>query len=164
MNNSPAIANDPNVPNFSNAEPVDSEHPHPGAGHEKACGAVIVKDSAVLLVSQQNGLTGFPKGHVEPGETEFETALREVQEETGLSIILDPATRHSFGYYIPRLNVEKEVVLFLAQLDLSSAALHKQESEIAGAAWVPFAEVETKLNFPEWRKAWRNIYQLYLQK
>ena len=53
--------------------------------NEKACGAVIKNEEGkILLIFQQNGFWGFPKGHVEEGETEPETAVREVFEETGL--------------------------------------------------------------------------------
>ena len=126
--------------------------------HEKACGAVIVHDGQVLLIYQNNGFWGFPKGHTEPGETEAATALREVREETGLDITIDPATRHSFSYFIENLNIDKEVVLFLAQLnDPSQAKIAKQDSEIHEARWVRFADVEPLLTFPEWRAAWHHF-------
>ncbi|MBE5796131.1 MAG: NUDIX domain-containing protein [Clostridiales bacterium] len=41
-----------------------------------------------VLVREKNGSYGLPKGHVEPGETLAETALREVREETGVTAIL----------------------------------------------------------------------------
>lgn len=41
-----------------------------------------------VLVREKNGSYGLPKGHVEPGETLAETALREVREETGVHAIL----------------------------------------------------------------------------
>lgn len=41
-----------------------------------------------VLVREKNGSYGLPKGHVEPGETLAETALREVREETGVTAVL----------------------------------------------------------------------------
>jgi 8-oxo-dGTP pyrophosphatase MutT (NUDIX family) len=54
--------------------------------YEKSCGIVpyIVINGEILyvLITQNNGITCFPKGHVEKGETEEQTALRECFEET----------------------------------------------------------------------------------
>ena len=58
---------------------------------EKSCGALVVRRGAespeILLIKHNGGHWAFPKGHVEAGETEEETALREVQEETGLTVM-----------------------------------------------------------------------------
>jgi ADP-ribose pyrophosphatase len=55
---------------------------------ETSCGAVIFKDFGgapkFLLVRSWHGKWGFAKGHIEAGESEKETALREIREETGL--------------------------------------------------------------------------------
>ncbi|MBE5862090.1 MAG: NUDIX domain-containing protein [Lachnospiraceae bacterium] len=63
--------------------------------NEKSCGAIIftmennVRKYVILCgVGIYQGYYGFPKGHMEEGETEQETALREVKEETGLDIVL----------------------------------------------------------------------------
>lgn len=53
---------------------------------EKSAGAVIINDKKVLLLHYSSGHWDFPKGHIEKGETELETAKREVKEETGLDI------------------------------------------------------------------------------
>ena len=54
---------------------------------EFSAGGVVSRKGRLLLIKVAN-LDGekrwtFPKGHAEPGETSEETALREVQEETG---------------------------------------------------------------------------------
>lgn len=56
--------------------------------YEKSCGAIVIEDGKVLLVKHNAGHWDFPKGHVEEGETEFETAIREVKEETNIDIKL----------------------------------------------------------------------------
>ena len=53
---------------------------------EKSCGCIIINKNKVLLIKQTKGHWGFPKGHVEKDETEIETAIREVKEETGLDV------------------------------------------------------------------------------
>ena len=60
---------------------------------EKSCGALVVRKNGenfdlVLLRHRFGGHWSFPKGHVEAGESERQTALREVREETGLAIRL----------------------------------------------------------------------------
>jgi ADP-ribose pyrophosphatase YjhB (NUDIX family) len=54
--------------------------------------AVILRGSQVLLVERGRapavGLWSFPGGHVEPGETAHQAALREVREETGLDVVI----------------------------------------------------------------------------
>ena len=49
-----------------------------------AGGVVRGPGGGVLLVRYRSGVWTFPKGHVEPGETLEQTAVREVQEEGGV--------------------------------------------------------------------------------
>jgi len=56
---------------------------------EFSAGAVIFKKEGknilfLVIHSARNKIWGFPKGHLEEGETEKEAALREIEEETGL--------------------------------------------------------------------------------
>ena len=48
--------------------------------YEKSCGAVIFEGDKVLVIQQVKGHWGFPKGHVEDGETEVETAIRLLEQ------------------------------------------------------------------------------------
>lgn len=148
------------TPDFSKSYP--SSAAPADAKPETSCGAVIVHNHKILIVHQQNGLSGFPKGHIEPGETELETARREIKEETDLDIILDPATRYAFSYYIPRLNIIKTVVLFLAKLKDPSQIAKEQPSEISQLEWLPLDQIEPTLNFPEWQNAWRTFRTKHL--
>ena len=59
--------------------------------YEKSCGAIVYRkyhgNTEILLIKHINsGHWSFPKGHVENDETEPETAIREIKEETGLDI------------------------------------------------------------------------------
>ncbi len=61
------------------------EHPK-----EFSAGAIIykkVKEQTLFLLiySGRNKVWGFPKGHIEFGETEKDAALREIKEETGIT-------------------------------------------------------------------------------
>ena len=50
---------------------------------EKSCGAIIFNEGKVLVVKQTSGFYGFPKGHVEIGETEKETHARVARSAWG---------------------------------------------------------------------------------
>jgi 8-oxo-dGTP pyrophosphatase MutT (NUDIX family) len=57
---------------------------------ETSVGAFIYKTENgkilfLLIYSKRNNEWGFPKGHIEPDETELETAKREIAEETGIT-------------------------------------------------------------------------------
>ncbi len=59
---------------------------------EKSCGGIVYTkdhgDIQYVIIRSKEGIYGFPKGHMEDGESETETALREILEETGLSVNL----------------------------------------------------------------------------
>lgn len=117
--------------------------------YEKSCGALVYRkrqDEIEILVLKHRygGHWSFPKGHVEGNETEHETALREVKEETGLSIDLVCGFRHSVEYY-PRPNTKKQVVYFLgyAQDDTT----RRQEEEISEIRWIPLRSAHREVTF-----------------
>ena len=62
---------------------------------EKSCGAIVLDENKVLVVTHQAGHTDFPKGHMEGNEIEEETAIREVKEETNIDIELLPYSTRS---------------------------------------------------------------------
>ena len=82
--------------------------------YEKSCGAIVVDDEKVLLVKHNAGHWDFPKGHVEEGETEIETAIREVKEETNIDIKIEKENKY-ISEYSPKENVMKTVIYFVAE-------------------------------------------------
>lgn len=115
--------------------------------HEKSCGALVFRcdrqvsggNRLMLLVIRPYGGGGlaFPKGHVEAGETEKETAVREVFEETAVAIEIEKDFRETVSYS-PARGVKKEVVYFIAETDVKTAV--PRHGEIADAF---FTDVET---------------------
>lgn len=110
---------------------------------EKSCGALVYRfdgDKLMLLMlrHKHGGHWSFPKGHVEGAETETETALREVNEETGLHVSLQEGFRHSVEYY-PKPGVKKLVVYFLGEADPDESVV-RQEEEIGEIRWVTLEE------------------------
>lgn len=108
---------------------------------EKSCGAVVVKKMNgrlyTLMIRQNQGHWCFPKGHVEKNENEFETAEREVLEETGLKVKFIDGFRESV-VYSPRENVMKEAVYFLAEP--CGGKEKKQDEEISEMHWADMFE------------------------
>jgi len=123
---------------------------------EKACGTVVEEDGKILMIYQNNGFWGFPKGHVEGDEAEVETAIRETYEETGLMLVVNNENRFEFSYDIKDKNIHKIVVLFTAKI-LDDSKFKKQDEEIAKIEWVDKNEVEDRLTYEEWKAVWRKI-------
>lgn len=89
---------------------------------EKSCGAVLfTKESdnlKVILINLVNGgHWSFPKGHVEGNESETETALREIREETGLDKVNLINDFRMSTKYSPKEGVIKEVIYFIATIN-----------------------------------------------
>lgn len=104
---------------------------------EKSCGAVIYKyknnELYFLILKHLKGHYSFSKGHVEDNETEYETAEREIKEETNLNIEFINGFRKT-SIYSPKENNLKEVVLFLAK-DKGNSILKPQLDEISEISW-----------------------------
>lgn len=111
---------------------------------EKSCGCIIIDKDKVLLVKHNKGHWDFPKGHIEEGETEIETAIREVKEETNIDVNVQKEKRYVVEYY-PEENIHKEVVYFLATNQ--SSEIIPQQSEIEKIEWVPLEEAENKITY-----------------
>jgi 8-oxo-dGTP pyrophosphatase MutT (NUDIX family) len=117
--------------------------------HEKSCGAIVYRkhhgNIEILLIKHVNsGHWSFPKGHVEEGETEVETALREIKEETGLDVIIDPTFRETVTYF-PRKDTQKIVVYFIAKAKTFDYI--PQEEEISDIKWVDVGYATSVLTY-----------------
>ena len=122
--------------------------------HEKSCGVItyiiINNEINYLLVEQTNGFLSFSKGHVENNESEEETAYRECLEETGLKVNIKKGFRKVINYYIPEIDVDKEVVLFIGEIN--NLNYHKQEKEIADIKICQYLEAYNLLEFDNWKE------------
>lgn len=116
---------------------------------EKSCGALVFRrfhgNTELLLIKHANGgHWSFPKGHVEAGETEVETALREIKEETGIDVIIDPSFREVISYS-PKKDTQKDVIYFIARAQ--NYDYTPQEEEIAQIKWVEINRAHTILTY-----------------
>jgi bis(5'-nucleosidyl)-tetraphosphatase len=118
---------------------------------EKSCGAVIFlkkeDKTKYLLLNYAAGHWDFVKGNVEANETERETVLRELQEETGITdATFIEGFKENIAYFYRRqgLTVHKEVVFFVIETHTEKVEL---SFEHVGFIWLDYKRAMEKLNF-----------------
>jgi GrpB-like predicted nucleotidyltransferase (UPF0157 family)/8-oxo-dGTP pyrophosphatase MutT (NUDIX family) len=125
--------------------------------YEKSCGAVVytIKNNQIfyLLIKNRSKNVGFPKGHIEIGETEEKTALREINEETGLTVKLDKKFKEFYAYTI-NFYIRKQVVYFLARFN--SDKINIPKNEILSYHITTYKDAMHMLNYENERKILRN--------
>ena len=123
---------------------------------EKTCGAVVftVKNGGIkyLLVREKSGYWVFPKGHTEAGETEHETARREIFEETGLKVTFINGFQTGHQHTLAREgkpNTIKKNVFFLARYE--DQDFEPQESEISEIALLDYDKAMQTIQLDSFR-------------
>lgn len=126
----------------------------------KSCGVIPFRESngktEFLILLQNNSCWSFPKGHMEAGETEAQTALRELYEETGLQAELISHLHASVAYAISP-SIHKQVVLIPGKV---SGAVTPQHSEISGYRWVTAQELVKYLHQDTYDACKEILFQL----
>ena len=117
---------------------------------EKSCGAVVFAKNAelcYLLLRYDAGHWDFVKGNVEPNESEKDTVMRELREETGIAdASFIEGFREQIEYYYRRQGstVHKEVVFYLIEAKTTKIAL---SFEHIGYDWLNYQGAMEKLTF-----------------
>lgn len=128
---------------------------------EKSCGAIVYRrkndELEFLLVYQSNGHYSFPKGHMEDNETEIETTLREIKEETNIDVELDTNFREEITYLIEHKNVMKNAVYYIAKP--TSFDLKNQEGEITECSWNDYETTKEKLEYENIIEVFEKAYE-----
>jgi len=118
---------------------------------EKSCGAVVFTrengNIQYVIIQSKEGFFGFPKGHTEGTETERETALREIKEETGLNVRFIDDFRAEVTHTLKRGNETrlKQVVYFLAEF--SKQFITVQKDELSGIYLMDFETAMASFHF-----------------
>lgn len=95
-------------------------------------------------------LWSLPKGHLEPGETAEEAAIREVAEETGISgEILGELGTIDFWFVADGRRIHKTVHHFL--LRATGGELSDSDIEVTEVAWVPLDDIPERLAYSDER-------------
>lgn len=133
--------------------------------YEKTAGAVIYTcdngERKYFLIKNKSGHVGFPKGHIEYGETERENALREVYEECGLKVQLDDTFREQYTFKTLE-NTEKTSAFYLGYFE-KDAAVTIQTEEVIGDWLLSYEDAMQKLNWEQDREILRKA-EAHLEK
>src|SRR4030042_6641096 len=134
---------------------------------EKSCGAVVFlkKDNSVnyLLLHYEAGHWDFVKGNVEPNETEKDTAIRELKEETSIvdAQFID-GFREKIVYFYRRQGntIHKEVVFFIIEAHTEKVEI---SNEHVGYDWLDYQHAMEKLTFKNAKNVLQNAHE-FLKK
>ena len=122
---------------------------------ERSAGAIVFNQnggSRKYLLLQNAGHWDFPKGNIEEGESDIQTVLREVREETGLSeIVLVDGFRRAIEYFYRRGNaaIHKRVVFLLARTNQESVRISSEHQDYG---WFTYPDALVKTTHDNSRK------------
>jgi 8-oxo-dGTP pyrophosphatase MutT (NUDIX family) len=114
---------------------------------EKSAGAVVFFRSArIEYLLLHSSYWGFPKGHIESGESERAAAMREVREETGLPVVLLDGFRQVDAYSFLRCgeSVQKQSIYFLGEVPSRAAHISHEHDDLA---WLTFDDALARLGY-----------------
>ena len=126
---------------------------------ERSCGAIVFrkKEEFEYLLLHYEGLSGrghwgFVKGLVEKNESEKETALRELKEETGITVaelIGDFREKINYVYRMGGKIIYKEVTYFLAEVHNGKVELSHEHD---GYEWLSYKKASKRIPFTNARE------------
>lgn len=131
--------------------------------NEKSCGTVVYHkkndEYEFLLLHYPEGHWDFPKGHVEEGESEKETALRELEEETGIKNgTIREGFRDQMHYFFTQENelVSKTVIFFLVEASDKDVELSFEHKNFV---WLPYEEAFKKMTFKNAKEILKKAFE-----
>ena len=120
---------------------------------EFSAGGVVVRGSDVVVIAPTRRgaggarVLGLPKGHVEPGESPQQAALREVREEAGVwGELRGKLGSVTYSYQRDGAQIPKRVEFFLISYRGGNPADH--DHEVEEARWMPLEQAATALTYP----------------
>ena len=126
---------------------------------EYSAGGVVVKDKReILLIKNPSNIWTFPKGHIEPGETKEQAAIREVKEETNIDAeIVDYLGEISYFFTWSGVKIYKTVYFYLMKY---ISGIPVPSWEVKDARFFPIDRVKRLLKY----KGDKEIFENTLRK
>jgi 8-oxo-dGTP pyrophosphatase MutT (NUDIX family) len=119
---------------------------------EHSAGGVVLRriagEAHVLLIRDPYQKWGLPKGHLEEGESPAEAAVREVEEETGLTgLVLGPELGEiDWTFRAGRRRIHKYCRFYLMASRKGDPKPQKAEG-ITEALWLPVGEAGEQVTY-----------------
>ncbi|MDR2374185.1 MAG: NUDIX hydrolase [Bifidobacteriaceae bacterium] len=146
---------------------MSNQYPPSGAAalpvvEEVSAGGLVVDaidgvaQAAVIARRNRGGRLEWclPKGHLEPGETPAQAAIREIKEETGIrGQVIKHLGTIDYWFLGDGHRVHKIVHHYLlSAMDGRLTAENDPDAEAEDAAWVPLTELRERLAYPNERR------------
>jgi 8-oxo-dGTP pyrophosphatase MutT (NUDIX family) len=135
------------------------------ASRETSAGGVVFRLEEglplFLLIRDSYSNWGFPKGHVERGESAEDAALREVREETGLQELASCGLIDTIDWYFRfrgRL-IHKSCHFYLMETSQSDTAPQRAEG-ITACQWVSYGEAHEAVSYANAREVLRRAREM----
>lgn len=122
--------------------------------YEYSCGAILFRPmgdyNTYIIVKDRNNYYSFPKGHKEDGESDLDTAIREIYEEVGIHLQVHNDFRYHIEYQINEDTI-KSVTLFLANIYNEPTQIN--DDEIQEVLELNYREANHIITYKEYRDA-----------
>lgn len=135
------------------------------AREETSAGGVVVRldngRALFLLIRDSYKNWGFPKGHLEPGETPDAAALREVNEETGLDDLVLRGEISTIDWYFRfRGRLVHKVCHFYLMETLTSVTSPQRDEGITACRWEPYDRAAELISYENARAVLRRAHEI----